>query len=148
LYGFFKIKWNKYRVNLISGISIIFSTILFTAYKMTVIFMDDDETYFGISAIFLTANGMIMIVTVFLNNPQGALSINEVVNKLPEGPPLDIMRSSNYDDEITDAYEKDDYIPTQNEIFEMFTVNRVIKKIGVKGVFEGGFSKLFLNQSK
>ena len=147
LYGVFDIKWNRYRLSLKSSISIIISVIFFTTYKVIVIFNDDDESFFGISVIFLTANCLLMIVIAFLNNPKGGLNIHEVVNELPPGEELDICRDVLYDDEITEAYKEDEYIPTQTEIYEIFTISNVSKQKGFRGVFEGGLGKSFLSMS-
>ena len=147
LYGVFNIKWNRYRLSLRSSISIILSLILFTAYKVVAIFNDDDESFFGISVIFLTANCLIMIVIAFLNNPKGGLNIHEVVDQLPEGEALDVNRDVNFDDEITQAYTLDEYIPTQSEIYEIFTISAVSKEKGLRGAFEGGLGKSFLSMS-
>lgn len=69
------------------------------------------------------------------------------MEQFPEGEPLDIRRPVTYDDEITECYKKDDYLPTQNEIFEMFTISSATKKKNMLGPFEGGVMKLFTGMS-
>lgn len=147
LYGAFKIKWNRYRMSFSSGASLIISLLFLTAYQITTVFMEDDDSFFGLSAIFLTANAIIMIIIVFMNTSKTGTSVGEIVNKLPVGDELDIHREKSYSDEITEAYKDDDYIPTQNEVFEMFTINRASKKRKLLGVFDGGIVNLFTKMS-
>lgn len=147
LWGVFKIKWNRYRTSVQSTISIVFGLGCMIAYKLQATFIAEDETYFGVSAIFFTMNCVIMILLAHINNPKGGLHIKDVIEKLPEGEPLDINRQTHYDDEITKAYEDDDYLPTQAEVFEMFTINRVSKRKGLRGVFEGGIRRVFYSCS-
>jgi hypothetical protein len=144
LFGAFKIKWNRYRMSKISGVSLLISVVLLTAYQIAVVFMEDDDSFFGLSAIFLTANTIIMIVIVFMNSERTGTSIGEIVAQLPGGEELDIRREVDYDDEITEAYKDDDYMPTQNEIFEMYTVSKASRRRNLLGVFEGGLIKIFV----
>ena len=147
LYGAFKIVWNRYRMSISSGISLLLALLLLTAYQITTVFMEDDDSFFGLSAIFLTANAILMIIIVFMNSSKTGTSIGEIVKKLPEGDKLDPNRESSYDDEITESYKDDDYIPTQNEIFEMFTVRNASKKRKLLGVSEGGIINIFTGVS-
>jgi hypothetical protein len=119
-----------------------------TAYQISTIFIKNDKSFFGLSAIFLTANAVVMILITFINSGITGTSIGEIVAQLPEGPPLDIKRPVNYDDEINECYKNNDYLPTQNEIFEVFTINRVTKKKKMLGPFEGGIAKLMAGLSK
>jgi hypothetical protein len=143
LFGVFQIKWNKYRMSKISGFSLLASVGFLTGYQISVTFMEESKSFFGISIIFLTANAIVMIIIVFMNNNKTGTHIGEIVNQLPVGEELDIKRSSTYDDEITEAYKDDDYVPSQNEIFEMFTIPKASRKAGLLGIFEGGLTKVF-----
>jgi len=96
LYGAFKIKWNRYRMSMSSGISLIISLLLLTAYQISTVLLEDDKNFFGLSSIFLTANAVIMIIIVFMNSSKTGTSVGEIVGKLPTGEELDIHRDSNY----------------------------------------------------
>jgi hypothetical protein len=147
LFGAFKIKWNRYRMSRYSGFSLLASLCLLTAYQIVVTFIEENDHFFGISSIFLTANAVVMIIIVFMNTADRGTHVGTIVKALPEGDKLDISRASTYDDEITEAWKDDDYVPTQNEIFEMFTINQASQKRGLVGVFEGGLLKIFNHMS-
>ena len=148
LYGVFKIKWNKFRVSKLSVLCFTISWILLTAYEITTIFVKGSESFFGISVIFFTPNAVILILVAFLSGRKEGAAVSEIVYSLPEGDQLDVKREATYEDEITKAYANDEYIPTQNEIFEMYTLNK-IKDFGrIMGPFRGGLLKMFYKMSK
>jgi len=148
LLGVFKIKWNRYRISKLSIICLALSLILISAFQISTIFIADDDSFFGLSAIFLTANAIVMIIITFMNSGRTGTSIGEIVSQLPTGKELDIHRPSTYDDEITEAYDDDDYLPTQNELFEIFTLNKTTKRKKMLGPFEGGLVKLISGLSR
>lgn len=148
LYGVFLIKWNKYRVTKLAAAFMAISWLLLTAYEITTVFVKGNVSFFAISVIFLTPNGVILILVAFLAGRKEGAAVSEIVQALPEGEVLDVKREVTYEDEITKAYEFDEYIPTQNEIFEMFTLNKA-KDVGkIMGPFEGGLLKMFYKMSK
>lgn len=143
VYGSFKIKWNRFRMSFWAAFALINFILFLTAFQITMVFLEDDDSFFGLSSIFLTANAILMIVIVFMNTTRTGTSISEVISKLPPGEEKDIKRNTTYSDEITEAYKDDDYVPTQSEIFEMFTINRASKKRKYLSVIEGGVVHLF-----
>ena len=98
--------------------------------------------------IFLTKNAVILILVAFLSGHKERAANSKIVQSLPEGDQLDVKREATYEDEITKACAEDEYIPTQNEIFEMFTLNKVKDSGRVMGPFEGGLLKMFYIFSK
>ena len=148
LYGVFRIKWNKFKVSKLSALCMAISWLLLTAYEITTVFVKGSVSFFAISVIFLTPNAVILILVAFLAGRKEGASVSEIVKALPEGDPLDVKREITYDEEITKSYSLDEYIPTQNEIFEMFTLNKVKDSGKIMGPFEGGLLKMFYKLSK
>ena len=66
LLNFFRIKWNSYRLDLKCAIYFCLTFFFLTAYQFVAIFMNPNRTLFGMSAIFLSANCLIMIGIAFL----------------------------------------------------------------------------------
>ena len=84
----------------------------------------------------------------FLSGHKEGAANSEIVQSLPEGDQLDVKREATYEDEITKACAEDEYIPTQNEIFEMFILYKIKDSGRVIEPFEWGLLKMFYKMSK
>lgn len=80
LFGVFKIKWNRFRVSVVSIICIVISMVLLVAYQVVVVFLDSTISFFAISSIFLTANGIILVLIAFINSGVEGSSIKHLIN--------------------------------------------------------------------
>lgn len=66
LMTFFTLKWNRYSFDIKNGIYFIMTFVCLTAYQFTAIFMQENESIYGVSSIFLSTNCLLMMMIVFL----------------------------------------------------------------------------------
>ncbi len=83
---FFRVKWNHYKFDLWSALYFCMTFVLLTAYQFVSIFMSPKPSLFGMSAIFLSANCLVMTMIVFLQSAVKDGSIDDIIKtKLPKG---------------------------------------------------------------
>jgi hypothetical protein len=66
LLNFFRIKWNNFKFDFKCAIYFCLTFVFLTGYQFVAIFLNPDRTLFGMSAIFLSANCLVMMMIVFL----------------------------------------------------------------------------------
>ena len=81
----FNIKWQSYRINKYSFLLLMFGGFCFVAFQLVVTFWSDTIEYFSVAAIFLSANGIVMVVLIFFVMSEDAITITNIIEKLPEG---------------------------------------------------------------
>ena len=80
-----------------------------------------------------------MILLTFINSGTSGASIKEVIDKyFPDGKQLDMQRNSHFSQEMEDDYSNPDYVPTKQEIDELFTVPRTTHQKGRSSALGGG----------
>ena len=86
LLNFFRIKWNHFKFDFKCAILFCLTFLFLTGYQFVAIFMNPDRTLFGMSAIFLSANCLIMMAIVFLQSAVKEGSIEDLIkSKIPLG---------------------------------------------------------------
>ena len=113
-FSILKIKWNNFTFKFINGLCLFIAFSCFTAYQFIVIFLDkSSNSYFGFSAVFLNANCLVLILTLFLNSgiPNGSIS-DLIMNKLPKGDPRDPERETDFLEEINEERANKSYFPS------------------------------------
>ena len=100
-----------------------------TAYQFVAVFMADVLTSFGVSAVFLSANGLVMMIIVFIQSAVMDGSVDDLIKtkiSLPDGtrPPRDITRQVDFDEEISKEKDDKDYFPTTDDLNDIFTIGK------------------------
>ena len=140
-YGIFLIKWNNYSFGFINAFCFLMSLFLITAYQFLVITLDNSSrSFFGYSAVYMNANFIILVFTVFLNSGIPGGSITDVIkNKLQKGEELDPFRETDFIEEIDQQRANKEFLPTFSDIVDLFTVdNGEPEKDLLKGSSFGG----------
>jgi hypothetical protein len=126
---FFRVKWNNYKFDIRSGIYLVLTFLFLTAYQFVAILMSDNVTVFGLSAIFLSANGLIMMIIVFIQSAVKDGSIDDLIKaRIPAAdlsiPPKDITRQEDFNEEINKEREDKAYFPNTNDFYDVFTIGK------------------------
>ena len=87
---------------------------LLTTFQFLVIMLDNSsKSFFGYSAVFLNANFIILIFTVFLNSGIVGGSITDVINnKLQKGEELNSERETDFIEEIDEQRANKEFLPS------------------------------------
>lgn len=123
---FFRLKWANFRFDMRNGICFFLTWLFLTAYQFVAVFVPKTKSTFGISAVFLSANCLVMICIVFFNHAVSNGSIDDMMqSKLsPNGQARDPERSTAFEKEV-DAEKLDkDYCPTQQDVLDIFTIGK------------------------
>lgn len=80
--GIANMKWEKYKINKNSIALITVGFCLYIAFQFIVIFMQEPINFFGISAIFISANGIMILLLIFFIQVKGGKTINDVLQAL------------------------------------------------------------------
>jgi hypothetical protein len=64
----FRLKWANYRFDWKNGLLFFMTWIFLTGYQFTATFIPETTSTFGISAVFLSANCLVMMAMVFMNH--------------------------------------------------------------------------------
>ena len=146
--GVFKIKWNHYQFTIFNGLCLFLCFLHFTGYQFVSIFMDDNSSFFGYSAIFLCVNCMIMIVIVYLNSGIHEGSMRFILSSLVEkGEPRDENRDMDFIEEINEEKANKQYYPSFHDIIDLFTIAKVSDQ-SLDSVFGGGLQFRYSQLSK
>ena len=88
--------------------------------------MKDSPTIFGMSAIFLSANCLVMMFIVFLQSAVKDGSVEDLIKaKIPQGAqPRNPQRKDDFDVEITKERENKDFLPSTDDLNDIFTINK------------------------
>ena len=82
----FRLKWANYRFDWLNGLFFALTWIFLTSYQFVCVFVPETTSTFGISAVFLSANCLVMMAIVFINHPVAHGSIDDLIaNKLAKG---------------------------------------------------------------
>ena len=119
----FNIKWQQYRINKYSFILLIFGGICFVAFQIIVTFWRETIEYHSVAAIFLSGNGIIMVVLIFFVMSKDSITISNVIDNLPKGEKPEYPDDDrNLEEIIKDEKEDPNYKITQAMLFDVFTV--------------------------
>jgi hypothetical protein len=67
-YGLLKIKWNNWRFKASHRAILLVAYLLFTGWQFAIVFSDREQnTYTGLSGIFLTQNGVCATLLIYIN---------------------------------------------------------------------------------
>ena len=80
----FNIKWKQYRIQKSSFLLLMFGGLCFIAYQLVVTFLGETIEYFSVAAIFLPANGIVMVVLIFFVMSKDTITITNIIDDLPE----------------------------------------------------------------
>lgn len=121
---FFRVKWNHYKFDMWSGIYFCLTFLFLTAYQFVSIFLSVNPSLFGMSAIFLSANCLVMMMIVFLQSAVKDGSIEDIIKtKLPVGSqPRNPSRNEDFEQEIAKERDNKDYLPTTDCLNDIFTI--------------------------
>jgi len=88
--------------------------------------MNPDRTLFGMSAIFLSANCLVMVAIVFLQSAVKEGSIEDLIKtKIPLGSQAkDPSRKEDFNVEIARERENKDFLPSSDDLNDIFTINK------------------------
>ena len=121
--GLFNLKWNQYKLTPITFIYFFLGFASFAAYQLCGNFLGDIEySFFGISAIFLSCNGIVFIFLIFLNDGKHGKNFYDIVSTSFE------TRLSGDEEELLKQYQtrdkkvNPDYVLTKMEIDFFFTI--------------------------
>jgi hypothetical protein len=97
------------------------------------------RSYFGFSAVYLNANYIVLLFTVFLNSGISDGSITDVINnKFQKGEELDPERETDFLEEINEQRANKQFQPTFHDIIDLFTVGNTETEELLKGSAFGG----------
>jgi hypothetical protein len=86
LLNFFRIKWNHFKFDFKCALYFCLTFFFLTGYQFVAIFLNPDRTLFGMSAIFLSANCLIMMIIVFLQSAVKEGAVEDLIDaKIPKG---------------------------------------------------------------
>jgi len=84
-----------------------------------------------------------MIFLIFLNiNMEGSSMRYILHEKLEHGPERDPLRTDPFDEELEIEFHNMDYIPTYEDVIDLFTIAKVSPKKMISA-FGGGIQKMF-----
>ena len=81
MYSLLKIKWNNWRFKSAHRLIMLSSYILFAGWQFTMVFMDPENNYNGLSACFLTQNGVCATFIIFINLRTGKFTMRAIWQK-------------------------------------------------------------------
>jgi hypothetical protein len=121
------IAWRRFRMTRGALWSLIGAGVCFVTFQLYVEFMLE-PSFFGISAIFLSLNLIIVIIIVFLTQSEGGVSIVDVINDLEPGEPIQYPPDSKTLAEVMAEESQSDFKMTQTHIYDLFTLERSADK--------------------
>ena len=86
--GAANLKWQGFRINSNTLALIGSGTVSYIAFQFVVIFMQETINFVGVSAIFISANGILVMLLIFLLVTKGGKTISEVISALSLQPTL------------------------------------------------------------
>lgn len=106
---------------------------------MCVLYDGNAADYFGISAVFLNVNYMVLCIYLFFNLPAHQ-DLQHVLKKYMNGPgkPLDKNRENDLNTEIITAKQDEDFMPTRFDLVDLCTIGK-ISPAKMMQVFGAGF---------
>ena len=122
LTGVGNMKWERYRMTKNTILLIVFGTLSYIIFLFIVVFMQSQIDFIGLSAIFISGNGIMVFVILFFTQNKGAVTVDQVLHKL------------NTIDEIS------------KEIEELYTIPKVSSERYTSAV-SGGIQIMFTNPS-
>lgn len=99
LSNFFRLKWNNYTYDWVNGLYFAFTFVFLTCYQFVAVFVPKQKTTFGVNAVFLAANCLVMMMVVFFNSAVVNGSIDDLMrDKLTAigGPARDPQREKDF----------------------------------------------------
>lgn len=123
----FMIAWRRFRMTRSSLALLVLAGACFVAFQLYVEFMLE-PTFFGISAIFLSLNLIVVIIIMFLTQSEGGSSIIDVINQLEPGDPIQYPPDSKTLAEVLAEEASETYALTQTHIYDLFTVEKAADK--------------------
>ena len=126
LLNFFRIKWNHFKFDIKCALYFCLTFLFLTGYQFVAIFLNPDRTLFGMSAIFLSANCLIMMAIVFLQSAVKEGAIEDLIEaKIPKGAqPRDPTRKDDFTVEIARERDNKDFLPSTDDLNDIFTINK------------------------
>ena len=139
----FSIKWNHYTMGNLSAIQFCMAFFCLTAYQFVAIFLTNDKSFFGLSAIFLNANYMIMLLILYLNSGIPGGSIRELLlHKMPRGDGKDPNRDQDFFEELKEERTNKQFNPTLEDVLDLFTIGKNMESTSSSS-FGGGLQYKF-----
>ncbi len=78
--GLFYIKWRNYRPSYLNVVCFVLGSGCFLAYQLCCNFLNvSNRSFFGISAILLSCNGIVVMIVIFLNSGKDAVNFLDVL---------------------------------------------------------------------
>eukprot|EP00359_Climacostomum_virens_P005569 CAMPEP_0204912218 /NCGR_PEP_ID=MMETSP1397-20131031/10410_1 /ASSEMBLY_ACC=CAM_ASM_000891 /TAXON_ID=49980 /ORGANISM="Climacostomum Climacostomum virens, Strain Stock W-24" /LENGTH=1540 /DNA_ID=CAMNT_0052083079 /DNA_START=351 /DNA_END=4973 /DNA_ORIENTATION=- len=99
----------------------------FVAFQLYVEFMLE-PTFFGVSAIFLSLNLIVVIILMFLTQSEGGNSIIDLINQLEQGEPIQYPPDSKTLAEVIAEESSEQYSLTRTHIYDLFTLEKAQDK--------------------
>jgi hypothetical protein len=96
------------------------------------------DSFFGYSCIFLNCNCVLVVALIFLYTGKRNSSIKDFLfSKLTHGDAPDKTRTENFEEEIMKQRNDDTFVPTFEEVADLFTILNVSEP-KVVSAFGGG----------
>jgi len=146
-YTIMKVNWNNWRFKLAHMIWLSVSFSLFTLWQYVSSLGGGNSKfieYLGLSVLFLTTNGLIVIAAIFLNLNKQLFNMRKMLEKyIPtDGDKPDPHRQDDFDEEVVEQLQDDNWIVTQPEIYDLVTIGKISPSKMLQA-FGGGFQRKF-----
>jgi hypothetical protein len=131
-FGIMKIKWNNWRFKKIHRIILLVGYGCFTAWQFFIVFSEANlkSTYTGLSAIFLTQNGVCATLIIFINLRASSFNLQAIFDKFlgaaSSQTALDAKRD--LQQEIIEQTKNEKWYPNVAEIFDFISIGRISKE--------------------
>jgi uncharacterized membrane protein len=123
-----KIRWNNWRFKSNHMTMLIVSYVLFTLWQYIALLSSDLSSFafYGLSSLFMTQNGFVLTVYIFLNINTNRFTLFYFLNKFTkkDGQVLDKERRDDILDEVTQAKASEEPLYTK-DIYDMITIGKV-----------------------
>ena len=139
------IVWRRYRLNYVTGTLLVLSILFMVGFQLLANFYYSlDYSFFGISAIFLSYNCILVIVIIYLNIAKNFVTFQDLLkehvkdkaeNYVPHGKHKDLVKG------LEEDLVNDKYVLTTAEYNSFITIGSDSNKMGTAGP-ENMFSNL------
>jgi hypothetical protein len=120
--GVENMRWEHYRMSRNTILLISFGTLSYTVFLFVVVFMQNEIDFIGISAMFISGNGIFVFIILFFTQNKATVTVDKVLEKLKSN------------EEIS------------KEIEELYTIPKVTYERRTSAV-SGGIQAMFTNAS-